>query len=942
MGLNYKKFRTIATACFMLMPFADIQAQRIFIHPGSILTANDLKRIKEHVEAKDEPWATAWNEMQASSYANCSRTPNPSTEIGGSNGTRQRASADAYAALTDAIEWHVTGKKTYADHAVKLLSAWGNKVTTANEQLFQFPARTMSIAAEMLRYEDGTFYEGWDAADLDNFKTMVRDVLVPACRSQATNNPMTSWSAPAATAVMAAGILLDDEALYDEALGYFRSKTVSGSVYSSIADDGQVIEMGRDNVHAMLTLNDLAQMAQMAWAQGDDLWGEDDNRLLKSFEYFCTYNMGHEDVSYSPITSSDGSSHWYYISTHNNGFRLLPDGHCYECVYHHYKEQKHIDLDAVAPNLTAFARLTRPQGESESLGFGTLLFTVDAEASTFVSATPSPAENLEATAGEGRVWLKWKDNQLNDASGVRILRSHDGVSFGTLADLNNYTRKSFVDETAESGQTYSYKVVLYNKCGDAQESETVTARVPIADGLPRGWNIANIGNGWTQAFFTNSQANSFIVKGGGNGFRRNDEGHGFVYHKLKGNGSLTVRIISTEQTFNAVGIILRASLSSGSKQMGVTLGGTGWRYCHSIARTSTGGNTSWTTGCDFTYAPVWMRIERAGNTVSTYQSRDGMTWHLIQQESFALPSTVYIGMLIASDNSYRASFDNVMLTSENEQQASSSAPADLKASCMPEGTVRLVWQGVYEAEKYIVYRDGVAVGETVTNSYDDLHLADGTYCYSVSTVTDGAESERSESVCVDIVHVVKLSGTIIGTYGSWNNNSSTTRTAVFDGLLDTFFDAAQANGAWAGIDLGEGREARVTNIRFCPRQSHPERMVGGRFQAATQASFNNATNLYTISKTPDTATLTTVAIDIPESFRFLRYVSPDGGYGNVAEVEFYGVLKDDEKTGIKPVMTDSDARRQDIHDLQGRRVKSCERQKGVYICNGQKTGFSVW
>lgn len=119
-------------------------------------------------------------------------------------------------------------------------------------------------------------------------------------------------------------------------------------------------------------------------------------------------------------------------------------------------------------------------------------------------------------------------------------------------------------------------------------------------------------------------------------------------------------------------------------------------------------------------------------------------------------------------------------------------------------------------------------------------------------------------------------------------------------------------------------------------------MVGGRFQAATQASFNNATNLYTISKTPDTATLTTVAIDIPESFRFLRYVSPDGGYGNVAEVEFYGVLKDDEKTGVKPVMTDSDARRQDIHDLQGRRVKSCERQKGVYICNGQKTGFSVW
>ena len=93
---------------------------------------------------------------------------------------------------------------------------------------------------------------------------MVRDVLVPACRSQAMGNTMTSWSAPAATGVMAAGILLDDEALYNEALGYVRSRTISGSVYNSIAENGQVKEMGRDNVHAMLALNDLAQQAQMA------------------------------------------------------------------------------------------------------------------------------------------------------------------------------------------------------------------------------------------------------------------------------------------------------------------------------------------------------------------------------------------------------------------------------------------------------------------------------------------------------------------------------------------------------------------------------------------------------------------------------------------------------------------------------------------------------
>ena len=68
--------------------------------------------------------------MRTSAYGNCSRTANPSTEIGGSNGNRQRASADAYAALVEGIKWHITGQEKYADHAVKLLLEWGNKVTS--------------------------------------------------------------------------------------------------------------------------------------------------------------------------------------------------------------------------------------------------------------------------------------------------------------------------------------------------------------------------------------------------------------------------------------------------------------------------------------------------------------------------------------------------------------------------------------------------------------------------------------------------------------------------------------------------------------------------------------------------------------------------------------------------------------------------------------------
>lgn len=905
-------------------------AQRTFKHPGSILTASDLKRIKQHIDARDAPWYSSWLELKSSSYGNCTRTANPATDMGGTDGTRQRASADATAAMIEAIEWHITGQKRYADHAVKLLSAWGNKVQTANNQLFQFPSVSMSMAAEMLRYEDGSFYEGWAESDRTNFLNMVRNILYPACKSQAENNPMTSWSAPAMMAVLAAGLLLDDVEIYEEGLSYFRSKTVPGSVYCSLLDNGQLKEMGRDNVHAMLTLNALAQMAQLAWCQGDDLYGEDNNRLLRGFEYWCTYNLGHEDLYYEPEIASDGSSAWYYISTHNNGFRLTPDGRCYESVYHHYKEIKGIDMASLYPSLTAFAYLTRPDGEPD---FGTLLYTIDAANSPLVNEVPVSAEEVKAKGGLGCVWLEWKDTRRDDASGFRILRSNDGETFSTVADMNNYTRKSYRDETVEAGHTYYYKVVLYNKAGSAAPSDIVKVYVPEAGGLPNGWKTSSIGNGWAEGYYTNSLDNSFVVEGGGNGFRRGDEGHGFVYRKLTGNGSLTVRLASTDASFDAVGIMLRGSLASGSQQVGVILGGTGSRYCTTVSRTSVGSDTNWKTGCDFTYAPVWMRITREGRNVSTYQSRDGISWHLIQQLTLSLPTNVYIGMAVSAGETFKAYFDNVSFNAEKTQTAVSSVPVNLTASCMPHSTAHLVWNGIYGAQRYHVYRDGQHIGDTETNNYDDCNLAEGTYNYTVSAVVDGKESEQSEPAVVDIINIVKLTGTIIGTTGSWNNNASTTRSAVFDGRLDTYFDATQSYGAWAGIDLGEDYAASVTEIRYCPRESHPQRMSGGRFQVANKSTFSDAVTIYTVNGTPSTNILTSVAVDCPDYYRYLRYISPGDGYCNVAEVEFYGRLVK-VSAGVDNIsLTTNDDK---VFDLQGRCLPVSQIKKGVYIRNGRK------
>jgi hypothetical protein len=127
---------------------------------------------------------------------------------------------------------------------------------------------------------------------------------------------------------------------------------------------------------------------------------------------------------------------------------------------------------------------------------------------------------------------------------------------------------------------------------------------------------------------------------------------------------------------------------------------------------------------------------------------------------------------------------------------------------------------------------------------------------------------------------------VIGTAGSWSG-SGNTREKVFDASLTTYFDAPTTSGAWAGLDLGPGKEKLVMGIRFCPRSNWAVRMVGGRFEGSMSSDFSDATVLHTVGYTPPEGAFTTVFITNRSAFRSFRYVSPSNGSCNVAEIQFY-------------------------------------------------------
>jgi uncharacterized delta-60 repeat protein len=134
----------------------------------------------------------------------------------------------------------------------------------------------------------------------------------------------------------------------------------------------------------------------------------------------------------------------------------------------------------------------------------------------------------------------------------------------------------------------------------------------------------------------------------------------------------------------------------------------------------------------------------------------------------------------------------------------------------------------------------------------------------------------------------KLAGTAIGTAGSYGNSGNTIVKAL-DGNLTTFFDGPTPSGDTVGLDLGSA--TTITSLAYASRSGWASRMNGGSFQASNSSTFatGNVT-LYTIAANanPSSTALTTQAVSVAGTYRYVRYVAPANSYGDVAEVQFFG------------------------------------------------------
>jgi len=363
-----------------------------FVHPGLLHNDGDFARMKEHLQEK--PWSDGWERLITNPHAQLDWKPRPVAVV-----VRGKASwmkepenyaslyNDIAAAYACALRWRISGDHRYADKSVEIMNAWSTTLTKVSG------TEDSCLAAGIYGYEFANAaeimrsYEGWKPEDFARFQGMMLNGFYPMNHdflvrhnNTAIDHYWANWDACNMDSMLAIGVLCDRRDIYNEAIDYYKFGKGNGAIEQAVyfihpGNLGQWQESGRDQGHTVMGIGQIGAFCEMAWKQGDDMYGYDNNRFLAGCEYVAKYNLG-EDVPYKPFV--DSLANQPQISSGSRG-NLRP---VWELVYNHYVKLKGLN----APYTTRMAEKVRPEGGGgdygpnsggfDQLGYGTLTATL--------------------------------------------------------------------------------------------------------------------------------------------------------------------------------------------------------------------------------------------------------------------------------------------------------------------------------------------------------------------------------------------------------------------------------------------------------------------------------------------------------------------------------------------------------------------------------------
>jgi hypothetical protein len=516
-------------------------------------------------------------------------------------------------------------------------------------------------------------------------------------------------------------------------------------------------------------------------------------------------------------------------------------------------------------------------------------------------STPAAPSNLSATsASTSSASLSWWDNSSNE-TGFKVERTTNGSNWSEIAVVGAGST-SYTDYGLAAGTSYGYRVHSTNSAGDSAYSNvswmTTNSNTVAANGskvtgnvigTPGSWdgrasdNLYAAVDGSTSTFFDAPTAQAWVgydlgsarLISGVRYFPRSGQAGRMIGGTIQGSND--------SSNWSTIGTI-----NSASEGQWGTLNfsnPTGYRYVRYLSPNGGYGNVAeiefYSTGsAPITTAPVTTTPPASGTKVTGTPMGTAGSWGNSGNDLWCALDGNLNSFFDAPTSQAWVGYD---LGSAKTISSVRYAPRSNQPGRMVGG----VFQGSNDASNWSTL--ATVTSTPAVGAYSTLNVSNtSAFRYVRYLSPDGGygnvadvEFYANGSTAPSTPSSSKLTGSYFGTPGSYNNSGNDYLCAI-DGSSSSFFDAPTSQ-AYVGIDLGSAKY--VASVRFLPRSNQPGRMVGGVFQGSNDNA--NWTTLYSVNSTPSTTNYTSANVSNPGSYRYVRYLSPVGGYGNVAEVQFY-------------------------------------------------------
>jgi len=165
--------------------------------------------------------------------------------------------------------------------------------------------------------------------------------------------------------------------------------------------------------------------------------------------------------------------------------------------------------------------------------------------------------------------------------------------------------------------------------------------------LPSPWQHQDIGA--VEVKGSASEANGVFTLQGTLDIWGNSDGCHYAWKPHKGDILIIARVLSVENTQGHAkgGLAIRESLSADSRH--VTMVDTPADGTQFLIREESGGKTTvQRTSLNKGTMPYWIKLVRAGDTFSGFESVDGKSWTQTGTTTLKLPESIHVGLVASS------------------------------------------------------------------------------------------------------------------------------------------------------------------------------------------------------------------------------------------------------------------------------------------------------